>query len=497
MADIPVSTVVTVTIGTSPTFPSRAGFGTINIVGTSTVINAQVRAVAFANLDAVATFGFATTSEEYKAATVAFAQSPSPQQVIISRRVIAALPPEIRGGSGPTTTIATWQAITDGSFELTMGGISNDITAVDFSADTTLTDVAATVQTAIRSAGAGDGAIWTAATCTYSASENRFFVRGGTTGATETIAFATAQGAGTAIEGQGFLEIDSANAASRSNGLDPDTIAGALTAINTANSDWYAFAFTNSEGFRDNQTQVLAAANWAEARVKVFMNDSDDGDILDTTVTNDIASVIQDNTLRRTMTCYNGTAGQYLAVSAFARASTVNFNGTNTTITLKFKQMPGITRAALRIDQKQALDSKNANAYFTVGGNPMFGESFMGNGVFFDEVHGIDWLQNAIETNVFGTLYTSTTKIPMTDPGTAVLQQRVEAGLEQGRINGLLAPGTAADGEFLPKGYRTSVLPIADHDVGQRQNRIGPPITFTALGAGAIHNIAVNGTFER
>lgn len=497
MADIPVSTVVNVTIGTSPTFPSRAGFGTINIVGTSDVINAQVRALAFANLDAVAAFGFPTTSEEYKAANTAFAQSPSPAQVIISRRVIAALPPEIRGGSGPTTTIATWQAITDGSFELTMGGISNDVTAVNFSSATSLTDVAALVQTAIRAAGAGDGSIWTAATCTYSATENRFFIRGGTTGATETIAFATAQGAGTAIQGAGFLEIDSANAASRSDGLDVDTIAGALNAIQNANSDWYAFAFTNSEGFRDNQTQVTAAANWAEARVKVFMNDSDDADILDASVTNDIASVLQAATLRRTLTAYNGTAGQYLAVSAFARASTVNFNGTNTTLTLKFKQMPGITVTPLRLDQKQALDGKNANAYSTVGGNAMFGESFMANGVFFDEVHGIDWLQNAIETNVFGELYTSTTKTPMTDAGTATLQQRVEAGLEQGRINGLLAAGTAADGEFLPKGYRTSVLPIAQHDAGQEQNRIGPPITFTALGAGAIHSIAINGTFER
>ncbi|ELJ9363915.1 DUF3383 family protein, partial [Salmonella enterica] len=48
---------------------------------------------------------------------------------------------------------------------------------------------------------------------------------------------------------------------------------------------------------------------------------------------------------------------------AFGRAFTVNFNGSNTTITLKFKQEPGVTYETLDLSQAKALDAKNCNVY--------------------------------------------------------------------------------------------------------------------------------------
>ncbi len=41
----------------------------------------------------------------------------------------------------------------------------------------------------------------------------------------------------------------------------------------------------------------------------------------------------------------------------------------------------------------------------------------MANGDFFDERHGLDWLQNYVQNNLYNLLYTSTTKVPQTDPG--------------------------------------------------------------------------------
>jgi hypothetical protein len=55
------------------------------------------------------------------------------------------------------------------------------------------------------------------------------------------------------------------------------------------------------------------------------------------------------------------TSSKYAALSAFGRAFTVNFNGSNTTITLKFKQEPGITYETLTANQAAALDAKNCN----------------------------------------------------------------------------------------------------------------------------------------
>jgi len=85
-------------------------------------------------------------------------------------------------GSTATRTASQFTGITTGSFNLTLGGFSFDLTALNFSAATTLSNVATILQTAIQ-AKMGGGAIWTAATVTYNATAQRFELVGGTTGA--------------------------------------------------------------------------------------------------------------------------------------------------------------------------------------------------------------------------------------------------------------------------------------------------------------------------
>jgi hypothetical protein len=178
------------------------------------------------------------------------------------------------------------------------------------------------------------------------------------------------------------------------------------------------------------------------------------------------------------------------------RAATVNFSADNSTITLKFKQLPGITFEKLSTAEKAALDGKKGNAYISVGGVNMYAESFMASGTFLDEVHGVDWLQSQIESNVFTRLYAAATKVPYTDKGAAQLEQQVRDALAQGVRNGLLAPGENSEGDFLAEGYITSVVPVADVPPADKSNRKGPTISFTAILAGAIHSIEINGVVE-
>jgi len=121
----------------------------------------------------------------------------------------------------------------------------------------------------------------------------------------------------------------------------------------------------------------------------------------------------------------------------------------------------------------------------------------MASGVFFDEVHGIDWLQNAVETNVFGYLLTRTTKVPYTNKGVAAIEQQVISALDEAVNNGLIAPGETIDGEFLPNGYKTTVIPVEDINQSDKEARHYPGLSFTVLGAGAIHSVQINGIFER
>jgi hypothetical protein len=53
------------------------------------------------------------------------------------------------------TTIATWNAVTDGEMRITIDGTAYDVTAMDFSADADMDDIAATIQAALRTATSG------------------------------------------------------------------------------------------------------------------------------------------------------------------------------------------------------------------------------------------------------------------------------------------------------------------------------------------------------
>lgn len=490
---IPVSSVVNVSIAIGAPFPARAGFGTLNIVTAETgVIGIAERIRSYQNLDGV-TADWPANSEVVAAATAYFSQQPKPTSLKVSTRYPTAQAAQLRGGA--VTDAAPILAISDGSFAINIDGDAQDITGLDFTdGETTFTDIAATIQAALQAVATGG---YTAATCTHDGS--RFFINSGTTGVSSTIQFLTAVDPASGTDISSLLQMRQGEG-TKTDGIAAETITASLNAIQNIDTDWYGLLFTKEvrDGIQINgEDAVEAAADWCEARIKVFGNTSNDLDVLDSVTTNDIASVLSAKNLRRTMTTYSFYPDQYPSASILGRAFTVNFGQPNSTLTLKFKQMPGITVEQLTQSQKSVLDSKKANALIEVGASDMFAESFMASGVFFDEVHGIDWLQNAIETNVFGYLLTRTTKVPYTNKGTAALEQQVISALDEAVRNGLVAPGETIDGRFLATGYETVVIPVEDINQSDKEARHYPGLSFTVLGAGAIHSVQINGIFER
>ena len=488
---IPVSSVVNVSIAVGATFPARAGFGTLNIVTAETgVIGIAERIRSYSNLDGV-TGDWPSNSEVVKAATAYFSQQPKPTSLKVSTRYPTAQAAQLRGGS--VTDATALLAVADGSFNINIDGVANDITGLNFTdAEVTLDDIAASIQAGIQAIATGG---FTDATCTHDGS--RFFINSGTTGASSTINFLTPAASGTDISS--LLEM-SLGEGTKVNGIAAETITASLNEIQNVDPDWYGLSFTKEvrDGVQINgEDAVVAAASWCEARVKVFGNTTNDLDVLDSVTTNDIASTLKAAGYRRTITTFSSKPNQYPSASILGRAFTVNFSQANSTITLKFKQMPGITVEELTVSNKNVLSGKNANALTLVGASTMYSESTMGSGVFFDEVHGIDWLQNAIETNVFGYMLTRTTKVPYTDKGTAALEQQAVKALDEAVRNGLIAPGTTIDGEFLGTGYKTMLTPVANVNASEKSAREYNGLSLVVLGAGAIHGVQINGVFER
>ncbi len=488
---IPVSKVVKVSILSSPTFPKRKGFGLLLIIGNSAKLPVGNRIRFYSDMDAVAA-DFSSADEEYKAAQVFFSQAPRPTELAIGRRFDVAVPGELMCSVNYDKTLANWQAVVNGGFDIKLDGVNKQITALNLSGAANMNAVATAIQTKLAAAAAGT-------TCVFDGT--RFIIRSGTTGIASTVDYTTAPtGAGAPTDIGAMLGSRIEDLGIKTAGAAVETIAGTLDALQNIDPSWYGFTFTKEV----TEQNVKDAAAWAEARVKLFGYTSSASNVLDQAAINDICSYMKSNLYDRTIGIWDDN-DPYQIVSAFARGFTVNFNEQNSTITLKFKLLPGTSPITITESQRLALVAKNCNYYTYFGDSAMLAEGVMASGKFFDERHGLDWLQNAIETNVFGYLYTRTTKVPQTDKGVAALVQQVEKAGREAVNNGLLAPGVwngmdlgeVRSGDYLPKGFYVYAQPVAEQNQSDREARKAPPIQMIAKGAGAIHSADITVTFER
>ncbi|WP_334613651.1 DUF3383 family protein [Escherichia coli] len=277
---------------------------------------------------------------------------------------------------------------------------------------------------------------------------------------------------------------------------EPETLLEAVNALLDYNV-WYGLHIAVPEADYPVDTDIISVSAAIEAATvsRILAVTFDDTDVMSAAVTTDLASKLKAAAYSRTLIQYSSTS-RYAALSAFARAFTVNFTGSNTTITLKFKQLPGVTYEALGTSQVTALEAKNCNVYvYYENDTAILEQGVMCNGDFFDERHGLDWLQNAVQTADYNTLYTSATKIPQTDAGTTTRIANIEKVLDAAEKNGLFAAGVwtggpmgqLSTGDTLTKGYYTWADTVDNQLQTDREARKGVPIQVAAKLAGAVH----------
>ncbi|MDM3348579.1 DUF3383 family protein [Citrobacter sp. Cf116] len=260
-------------------------------------------------------------------------------------------------------------------------------------------------------------------------------------------------------------------------------------------TNWYGLGVADDDDIDDADWLSAAAAIESSTVSRILAITTENPATTETTSTTDLASKLKAASYSRTFVQYS-TSSKYAALSAFGRAFTVNFNGSNTTITLKFKQEPGVTYETLTVAQAAAVDAKNANVFvYYANDTAILQQGVMSNGDFFDERHGLDWLQNYVQTNLFNLLYTSTTKIPQTDAGVTRLLSNVEQSMDQSVTNGLVAAGVwnggpigqLDSGDTLTKGYYVYAQPLSEQAQADREARKAPLIQVACKLAGAVH----------
>lgn len=480
---LPVSGVVNVTVNMAPAAAQMRNFGACVIVGSSDVIDVSERIRTYADISEVAE-DFGTTSPEYLAATAFLSQSPTPSTVQIGRWALSPTSGSLRGRVLSTSeqAISNFTGITDGALTIRIDGSEVSVTGVNLQDAANLDAVAEKVTAALQSKG----------TCVWDTT--RFTIKSASTGTTSTVSTVNSTPLSQA------LGLDSGTTAV--GGADSESLADAFATLMDYPT-WY-MAYVAAPHSDDD---VLAAAAIIEASnpacIVGFTTSSTDE--IDPTKDDSLGAQLAGLGYNRTMLMYSST-NDHACASVMGRMSTVNFEGSNTTITLKFKQCPGVTSENLRTSQANALKDHNVNVFAAYNNDTsILQEGTMSGGWFIDEVHGLDWLQNYVQTAIWNLLYTSNPKIGQDETGIERLTSTIARAMDQAVTNGLVAPGVWNGDEFgslkagdtLSTGYYIYVQPLAEQSQADREARQAPPIQIAAKLKGAIHFVDVAITVNR
>lgn len=216
-----------------------------------------------------------------------------------------------------------------------------------------------------------------------------------------------------------------------------------------------------------------------------------------------IFSTVQSNTNTKCLYYSYGTNpaqnARIFAAAYLSKAMSVNYSGSNTTMTMNLKDLAGI-EADTNISETiyNQCATAGADCFPSIEGLPKVISNAQG-GMFFDQILNRIWFVNTIQREVFNTLATTRTKIPQTDAGLEIIVKTIRKVCNQAVTNGFIGAGTwnSADtfgnyDDFFRNieefGFYIYHLPVSSQLQSERQQRKAPGFQIAAKESGAVHS---------
>lgn len=489
---LPQSRLITANVNFQSSAAKATNFSSCLILGTSTVIDTVKRFRSYGSLTEVGA-EFGGMSEEYLAAKLWYGQRPQPTSLLIGRWANTASHGQLIGAtlSSANQMISAWTGITTGSLRITVdGGAAQNLSLLNFSAQTNLNGVASVISAAL-----------TGAVMTWDSVYKRFVVTSNSTGATSSVSFVSSTGAGTDVSAMLGMTSTSSGAY-QAPGIPAETALAAAQLFDVNWSDqWYALIIPSG-----TDADSIAVAGYIEgaSTAHIYGVTTSEAGVLTSGDTTNLAYQLQQLGYKHTAIQYSGSS-LYAIVSLLGRMLTTDWSANNTAITAMFKDEPGVAAETLSQTQANNLESYNCNVFVAYSnGTAIIEQGKMCSGDYIDTIIGADWLKTTIQGNLFAELKLSPTKIPQTDAGMHQLATVIEKVLMQGVKNGLLGPGVwtgdsfgeLKNGDWLDKGYYVYTPPISSQSLVDRQARKSVAFQVAAHLAGAVHSASVQLNFS-
>ena len=155
------------------------------------------------------------------------------------------------------------------------------------------------------------------------------------------------------------------------------------------------------------------------------------------------------------------------------------------------------SRAAVNISKVtstviNALEKDPASYYIKIGNTGLVQGGKVRAGEWIDVIRFRDWLKNDMQLRIINTIVKNS-KIPYTDKGIGIIHNQMIASLKEGVRRGGISEDAYDEEDNRIPGYITSVPLAANLTDEQKASRKLIDCKFSAILAGAIHVVKVNG----
>lgn len=463
------------------------------------IISASTLVLKFPSTKAVGAY-FGVDSVEYAAADVYFTsynnKFTAPKAFFVARRIAEAAPAWLRGGR-IAQTVAQLKTVTDGSMTISIDNTAYVITAVDFSAAGSYSDMAVKLQQAVQAQAA-------TATVAYSSLTGAFTITSGTAGEASEVGYAASTGGGTDLSA--LLNLTESKGAVLSSGMDAMTPNEQMAAILAKTQNWVSF----TTAWETDVEEALEWAAWANTNygwLYVPYSTSPALALADSSA--DAASAIKAAGYDHTAVIAGSLEYACFVMGVVASIAWERVNGT---ITAAFKKQSGLAPRVMDEGTASILEEKKCNYFGNFATrNAEFVFLFPGclsasDYGYIDPYINAVWFNNRLQVALMDGI-TRAGRVPYNYRGYTMIKAWMMDPIKSALNNGAIEPGVVLSErqksevmqeagldisqELFTQGYYTQVL---DPGAAVRAQRGSPVISIWYTYGGAVQKIDVAST---